>query len=321
MATRIDTPLSALGVRLPGELLERLDIEEYLDGLDHEVALAAGERRRLGALLLAAEHITATQLDEALSEQQRGGRKLGEVLVEQGVLTEWERDVVLEFQRRETSVAAETGKHALGNILVAGGQINRAQLEDALRRQLKSGQRLGEELVNAGHASKGQVESGLMLQRKLVACALAVTVGLMPLAVLVPSAEAAQKSAIISVSVHVIANAKMQTTFQAEQLNITAADVARGYVEVSAASRFSVVTNSRAGYSLEFHPVGTVFDSVQVGGLGNVVQLSGDGGAIVLRGPLPRSLEHELSFRFNLSAQTLPGSYPWPLQLSVRALI
>jgi hypothetical protein len=245
---------------------------------------------------------------------------LGEALVDQGVLTGRERDVVVEFQRREADALPDSGKHALGNILVANGQITRAQLEDALRRQTETGRRLGDELIKAGHANKLQVEGGLTLQRTFIACAVAVTVGLAPMAVLAPSAQAAQKSAAMAVSVTVVTNAKMLTSFQAEQVSVTAADVARGYVEIAAASRFSVVTNSRSGYRLVFHPVGNLFESVQVGGLGNVVQLGPDGGAIVQRGPLPRNLEHELSFRFSLNPQTLPGNYPWPLQLSVRAL-
>jgi hypothetical protein len=84
--------------------------------------------------------------------------------------------------------------------------------------------------------------------------------------------------------------------------------------------RFSVITNSRSGYLMQFHPVGNVFESVQVGGLGNIIQLGADGGAIVQRGPQTPNLEHELSFRFTLHPDTTSGTYPWPLLLSVRAL-
>ena len=213
-----------------------------------------------------------------------------------------------------------SGKFALGNILVANGQITRAQLESALLGQASTGRRLGEELISACHASKEQIKSGLLLQKRLVACALAITVGLAPLVTMVPAAEAAQTSAAIQVSARVVASARMRTAHQATQLRITAADVARGYAEAPAASRFSVATNSRSGYLLEFHPVGDVFESVHVGGLGSTVQLGSDGGAIVQRGLQPPDLTHELSFRFTLRPGAQPGSYPWPLQLSVRTL-
>lgn len=313
----VDTILSALGISLPVDLLSRLDIVEYLDQLDHVLALAAGERQRLGDLLRAAERITSSQLDEALAEQRRGGRKLGEILIEKGLLMERERDAVLEFQRRQTGVAPVSGKFALGNVLVANGQITRSQLEDALLRQVTSGRRLGEELITAGHASKNQVDEGLFLQRKLIAYALAVTMGLAPLG---PSAEAAQKSAALAVSVTVIANAKLRTHYQAAQLKISAADVARGYVEAPTASRFSVATNSRSGYLMDFHPVSDLFESVHVGGLAQAGHIGAEGGTIVQRGPLSPNGTHELSYRFNLRPDVVPGNYPWPLQLSVRAL-
>jgi hypothetical protein len=314
------TELSALNSVLPVEMLARLGIEEYLDQLGHAAAPAAGERQRLGELLLAAEQITSKNLDDAFSGQRKDSRKLGAIPIEKGVMTQRETEVVLEYQRRQDGVGSASRGFALGNILVASGEITRLQLEGALLRQVESGRRLGEELIKVGDASKGQVEGGLLLQRKLVACALAITVGLAPLATYAPEAEAAQKSAAMQVSVSVIANAKMQTAFQATQLSISAADVARGYVEIAAASRFSVATNSRTGYRLEFQPIGNVFESVQVGGFGNLVQLGADGGSVVQRGPFAPNLEHELSFRFTLHPQTLPGSYPWPLQMSVRAL-
>ena len=224
----------------------------------------------------------------------------------------------LNSQLRVTDAAPNSGEFALGNILIANGHITRPQLEQALRQQVKTGLRIGEELISAGHANAGQVEGGLLLQRKLVACALAVTVGLAP--IVMTSAEAAQTSAAMGVSVTVIAHVRMQTAFQATHLKISKEDVAHGYVSVPAASLFSVVSNSRSGYLLEFNPVGDLFDSVQIGGLGNQIQMGADGGTIVQRGPLPANPTHELSFRFALRADVLPGTYPWPLQLSVHSL-
>lgn len=250
----------------------------------------------------------------------RDSRQQIEIQIGKNVLTRRERNVKLDLHRRRQGKAAGVGEFALGQILVADGQITPHQLECALRRQAATGRRLGEELIQAGHANLSQVENGLLLQRKLVAYALAAAVGLVPLAAITTAAEAAQKSASMVVSVTVIANAKVRIDYQATQLNISAADIARGYIEIAAASRFSVHTNSRAGYLMEFHPVGNLFESVQVSGLGNAVLLGADGGAIVQRGPLPPMLSHELSFRFALRPDTQAGNYPWPLLLAVRPL-
>lgn len=236
------------------------------------------------------------------------------------MLTQHEHDVVRELHRRRNGATPVLREFALGNILVADGQITPHQLECALRRQAATGRRLGEELIQAGHASRRQVEGGLALQRNLIAYALVAAVGLAPLEAITPSAEASQNSVAMTVSVRVVANAKIRVDQQATQLAISDADVARGYVDIAAGSRFSVATNSRSGYVMEFHPIGKLFQLVQVYGLGNTVQLGPDGGAIVQRGPLPPNLSHELSFRFVLDPDAQPGLYPWPLLLSVRPL-
>lgn len=268
----VESLLAGLGIRVPLELLSRLDIEHYLDQLESVAPPLSDERQRLGELLRAAKHVTGPR------------------------------------------------QFPLGNILVAIGQITRDQLESALLRQGASGRRLGEELITAGHADEGQIEGGLLLQRKLVAWALAVAVGIVPLATLAPPVAAAQKSAAIRVSATVVPSARMHKHHQTQQFTISAADITRGHVEIPAASRFSVTSNSPAGYRIDFHPLGDFFESAHVAGLGNVVHLGADGGSIVQRGPLPPDLTHELSFRFTLRPGTLPGLYPWPLLLSVRAL-
>ena len=236
------------------------------------------------------------------------------------MLTPRERNVLLTLQRHQGGVAPTPHKFALGNILVASGKITRVQLDSALLSQRASGRRLGEELIEAGHLSKKQVEVGLLLQKKFIAYALVLATGLLPLPPIMPSAQAAQRSAAMPVSAMVVANAKMLTSYQAKQIEISAADVARGQVEVPAALRFSVATNKGAGYLMQFHPVGNLFESVHVDGLGNAVQLGADGGVIVQRGPQAPNQTHELSFRFILHPDTPPGTYTWPLLLSVRGL-
>jgi hypothetical protein len=241
-------------------------------------------------------------------------------MIGEDMLTTRDRNVLLELQRYHVGMATSPNGFPLGNILVASGKITQSQLDSALLSQNASGRRLGEELIFAGHVSKGQVAVGLRLQKKFIAYALVLAAGLAPLSRVMPSAQAAQSSAAMQVSAMVIASAKLQTSYQAKQIEISAADVSRGQVEVLAASRFSVLTNKGSGYLMQLHPVGNLFQSVHVEGLGNAVQLGADGGAIVQRGPQASNLMHELSFRFILHPDTTPGTYPWPLLLSVRGL-
>src|SRR5688572_1922405 len=105
----LDAVLSALGIVAHADLLARLEIPDRLDRLEQVLALAAGERLRLGELLRAAERITPEQLDDVLAEQRRSGRKLGEILVERGHLSQRECDTVLEFQRRQAGAVRSAG--------------------------------------------------------------------------------------------------------------------------------------------------------------------------------------------------------------------
>jgi hypothetical protein len=317
---KLGTLLSTLGVIVPDNLRVNFDIDLYLDQLDHALTLDEGERKSLGDLIRSATHITPAQLESALSEQRRDGGELDEILVEKHLLPQNERKVILEFQRRHIGAAAIASELALGNILLALGHVTHDQIEDAVRRQKMSGRSLGDELIEAGHASQSQVEASLRLQRKLIVAALSVAVGLGPMVSLPIPAEAAQLSATMPVSVTVISKAIIHSEYQAARLKVTEADVARGHIDFVAASRFSVSTNSRSGYLLEFRPAINLFESVQVIGLGNPVQLGADGGFIAQRSPLLSGEMHTLNYRFFLRQNTEAGSYPWPLQLTVHPL-
>ena len=211
-------------------------------------------------------------------------------------------------------------EHFLGRILMEGGHITQTQLDAALLGQRSSGRRIGEELIAAGHTSSRQVEAGLSLQHKRITCALALAIGLSPLVLMASVAEAAQVRAALQVSVTVIANARMQVAHQESILRLSAADIARGYVEIPNASRFAILTNSRLGYQIELQALGRLFESVQVGGLGQPVQLGAEGGVIVVRGRPTANPAHTLSFRFKLHPDANAGDHPWPVHLSVRAL-
>ena len=286
--------------------------------LDRVLMLAAGERQRVGELLQAAERVTAAQLQQALDEQRRDDRKLGDILVERGLVTPGEREVLLEFQRRQAGAGPQADKLYFGRILVATGQITHSQLADALKWQARHGGRLGEALVATGQATPAQVTHGLTLQRKLIVAALLAALSLASAAA-VQEAHAAQKSASLQVSATVIASAKLQMDHQQAQLSVTSEDIARGYVDAPGGSRFSVATNSRTGYFVDFHPRVGVFTAVQIEGLGAPVQLGADGGTVTQGAEVSRNLPHELSYRFYLNPALDPGNYEWPLLLAVRA--
>lgn len=103
-------------------------------------------------------------------------------------------------------------------------------------------------------------------------------------------------------------------------LHISAADVARGYLELNEPAQLSVTSNSQHGYALDFLAVEPLFSQVVVQGLGSDVELGAEGGTVVQRGAAPRPVRLALKFRFMLAPGVAAGEYPWPMRFAVRPL-
>jgi hypothetical protein len=98
------------------------------------------------------------------------------------------------------------------------------------------------------------------------------------------------------------------------QVEVTQADVARGYVDAVPLG-VQVQSNSRAAYGLMFERHGEAFSAASIEGLGSRLQVVSQG-AITWR---PESLHNALDFRvrLQLAPNLAPGRYPWPLQFSI----
>ena len=112
---------------------------------------------------------------------------------------------------------------------------------------------------------------------------------------------------------------RMQVDQQVAALTITALDVERGYVEVPAASNFSVITNTQDGFVIDFRPRNDVFRSVLVTGLQKPIEIGAQGGTAIQSVPHGRTTFHQLGYRFMLRPDLQPGNYSWPLEISVRS--
>lgn len=136
---------------------------------------------------------------------------------------------------------------------------------------------------------------------------------------LLASAEPARAASFGSSSMRVTANVlpylRLQVLKQASVLNVTADDVARGYIDVPAATDLMAHTNDRNGFSLSFDARSTVFRKAQVTGLFNGLEIGPEGG-MVHQPFAGNQLLLRLSYRFFLAPEVAPGSYPWPLQIS-----
>ncbi|MBF0342083.1 MAG: MSHA biogenesis protein MshE, partial [Magnetococcales bacterium] len=109
------------------------------------MALPPPNKLRLGDLLVDTGLITAEQLLQALSHQEKTGAKLGEALVRLGFVTEQALQNFLNRQRQ---------KLRIGDKLVDAGVISADQLQTALAEQKKSGKKLGQSLAQLGILSE-----------------------------------------------------------------------------------------------------------------------------------------------------------------------
>jgi len=313
--------LVRMGLLDPTDLKVVLSVQGSLASADDAVKAAAGIRQLMGNLLLQARRISREQLGLALKEQQKTGEQLGKVLLRLGLLDERELDTVLAFQHNQGADRPVPVSFRLGEILVASNYITREQLEDALDRQKLSQKKLGEVLVEAGYVELHHVDHGLRLQKMLLTAALVAALSLSSVPVVHSSSagSAPTNSTKITVTATVLARASIRILHQAPELVVTNADISRGYVEVSAASRIEVRNNSQTGYLLAFEGLAAPFREVYVQGLGNEVQIS-SGIGWVHQQYTKGTVTTELSYRFVLAENAEPGTYAWPLAISAQPL-
>jgi len=126
--------------------------------------------RQLGELLVDEKLLTETELEQALAEQRRTGRLLGQIIVDHGYVSAFSLARVLSKQHgvelrpamepepQPASQSPEPAEGAapeaewrpLGRLLVERGFLTQAELEDALAEQRDGRGRLGEILVGRG---------------------------------------------------------------------------------------------------------------------------------------------------------------------------
>jgi hypothetical protein len=143
--------------------------------------------RPLGELLVDRGLIVADELEAALAEQKRSGRKLGEILVEQAAVTSSQltrilaEQVGLTLTRPETPPAdveeAEARRtpgepmtpawRPLGQVLLDRRALSAAELEEALEVQHATARRLGEIVVQRGYVTPQELVAAVIDQHGL----------------------------------------------------------------------------------------------------------------------------------------------------------
>jgi len=122
-----------------------------------EASTAALTEPRLGEILMAEQLLSPAQLERALDIQREleSYRPLGQILVDQRILTEEQLRYVLDYHQKRTR---------LGAVLVRSGALSQAQLASALARQRTTGLPLGQTLIELSYIGETDLRKALCLQ-------------------------------------------------------------------------------------------------------------------------------------------------------------
>lgn len=184
-------------------------------------------------------------------------------------------------------------------------------------------------LLRRGHVSADAIATALIAQRAapqdarasplMLYATGAIKRAAAPRALAVAPVTAANAATGIDVAPPTLA-ATMVLEYQQMAIDITGADVSRGYVDVPGGSRFAVATSGRAGYAVDLVTKVAIFTAVRVHSATASADLGADGGTLVAGRVAGVHAREELSYRFMLAPSVKPGRYPFPLFLAVRPL-
>lgn len=133
---------------------------------------------------------------------------------------------------------------------------------------------------------------------------------------------AGSSTAQMNVSVRVIARTILAIDSQPATVEVTAADIQRGYLDVPQAIAFRVRSNARDGYNLGFQEIAFPFASAEVqwGGQSAVVESGGAWSGVLSHPYQQGGSAGSLSVRLHFAPGAEPGSYAWPVQVTANSL-
>lgn len=132
-------------------------------------------------------------------------------------------------------------------------------------------------------------------------------------------AVAASSTAQLSVSVQVIARTILSIDSEPASVEVSAADIARGYVDLPQSVAFHVHSNDTAGYTLQFEPLASPFSKAAVTWADSVASYGSDG-TWLTRAYQQGTVRGTMSIRLTIAAGTQPGTYAWPVVFEANSL-
>lgn len=132
------------------------------------------------------------------------------------------------------------------------------------------------------------------------------------LALPAPAAADGTRSAMIKVAATILSYVKVTDLANPATLEVSAQDVARGYVDVESGTSITVVTNSNDGYLISATGDPSTVSRISL----HVGSLSGSERVRVPSTPFAKALLR-VGYRLYLEPGVSAGRYPWPVAIGV----
>ncbi len=130
----------------------------------------------------------------------------------------------------------------------------------------------------------------------------------------------ADKSSTLLVSADVVPATKYEILHLEDSYTVTAADIDKGYIDISNALRYSVWTNSRNGYLVTFAFDNRSIKEIKMIDTHNSYLISNNYQEVHMPHPGMKYVTKELNMRFFLLTDTKPGTYQMPLAMTISAM-
>lgn len=308
-----------MGVLDPLELKAVLEINKNLRNIEDALNLSAGLRKKLGELLLQAGKITNQQLEASLRIQQKTGEKLGQIISRLGFVSKEQLNAILLFQRNQSTIPHGVNNLRLGQLLVSKGLITNEQLESALKAQKISQKRIGDILIQYGYITHSTLSKFISLQNKLITAILVLILSFAPF--IKAHAEQSINANEISISDSTEAHTALKIIYHASEIEVTSEDIKRGFIELPSAAQLEIQNFNLSGYIVVFKGINGPFKEITIEGLEQEVKVTSEG-AVTLHPYHGRDpLMVKLKYKIVLSDDAKPGKYRLPLEISVSPLI
>lgn len=157
------------------------------------------QNTRLGMLLIQRKQITEGQLANALREHLITDKRLGDILVDKGLVPRSVVDYYTLEQHRLRQLFDDRDNFykefsRLGDLLEITDLVSTEQIRDALEEQKRSGGQLGDILVKQGHISRKALDEVLALQARFRRTAISAMLSLVTSLVTIPHVNSANLS-------------------------------------------------------------------------------------------------------------------------------